>query len=104
MPGRGIIGCMEFAYQPALSVLERLKQVDFVAVVGPTAVGKTSAIKAAIQKWPQIHMVPNTTSRAPRAGEQQGVDYYFRTQQEMEERIARGEYVQVAPQLFGYLY
>lgn len=95
---------MDSAYQPASHILEHLKQVNFVAVVGPTAVGKTSAIKAAIKKWPQIHMVPNTTSRAPRPGEQQGVDYYFRTQQEMEARIAWNEYVQVAPKLFGYLY
>ncbi|HTH72398.1 MAG TPA: hypothetical protein VL737_03505 [Candidatus Pristimantibacillus sp.] len=92
------------SYHPKAETLERLKQVDFVAVVGPTAAGKTVTIKEAIERWPQIHMVRNTTSRPPRRGEQDGVDYYFRTQADMEARVAAGEYVQVAPNLFGYLY
>jgi len=91
-------------YRPAPHVLERLKQLDFVAVVGPTSAGKSTAINDAIKRWPEIHMVLNTTSRPPRAGERQGVDYFFRTREEMEMQISRGEYVQVAPNLFGYLY
>lgn len=91
-------------YKPAPQVLEWLKEVDFVAVVGPTAAGKSAAIQEAISRWPEIHLVPNTTSRPPRPREQDGVDYYFRTQEEMETRIAKGEYVEVAPNLFGYLY
>ncbi len=91
-------------YQPGPQVLERLKQVNFVAVVGPTAAGKTLTIWQAARQWPEIHLVPNTTSRSPRPGERDGVDYFFRTQEEMEARIARQEYVQVAPNLFGYLY
>lgn len=91
-------------YKSAPEALERLKQVDFVAVVAPTATGKTTTIKDAIKRWPEIHMVPNTTSRPARPGEVDGVDYFFRTEEEMQARIARGEYVQVAPKLFGNLY
>jgi guanylate kinase len=91
-------------YQPAPHVLDRLRQVDFIAVVGPTSVGKTTVIKAAMAMEPSLHLVLNNTSRAPRAGEQEGVDYQFRTRQEMEQRIARREYVQVAPSVLGELY
>jgi guanylate kinase len=91
-------------YQPAPHVLDRLKQVDFVAVIAPTATGKTVTIQEAAKWYPMIHQVPALTSRAPRPGEQDGRDYLFRSREEMEVHIARGEYVQVAPNLFGYLY
>lgn len=91
-------------YQPAPEVLERLKQVDFVAVIAPTATGKSVTIKEAVKWYHNIHIVPDITSRAPRPGEQEAGDYLFRSREEMEARIARGEYVQVAPNLFGYLY
>lgn len=91
-------------YKPAPQVLERLKQVDFVAVIAPTATGKSVTISEASKWYPDIHQVPDITSRAPRPGEKDGEDYLFRSREEMEARIARGEYVQVAPNLFGYLY
>ena len=95
---------MHVHYRPAAHVLDRLGQVNFVAVVAPTATGKTTTIKDAVRRWPEIHMVQNTTSRQPRPGERDGVDYFFRTDEDMEARIARGEYVQVAPKLFGHWY
>ncbi len=90
-------------YQPAPQVLERLKQVDFVAIVAPTATGKSVTIKEACKWYQEIHLVPDITSRSPRPGEEEG-GYVFRSREEMEARIARGEYAQVAPNLFGYLY
>lgn len=96
---------MDFSdYQPSHSALAKLKGVDFVAVVGPTAVGKTTLMKAATAADPDLKMVLNNTSRAQRATEQDGVDYHFRTREEMLERIARHEYVQVAPSLLGEIY
>lgn len=96
---------MDFSnYQPAPSVLEKLKNVDFVAVVGPTAVGKTTLMKVAEAIVPSIKMVLNNTSRAKRLGEEDSVDYHFRTKEEMLERIARCEYVQIAPSLLGEIY
>ncbi|HKU18999.1 MAG TPA: hypothetical protein VJP80_07075 [Candidatus Saccharimonadales bacterium] len=96
---------MDFsAYQPAAHVLDRLRRVDFVAVVGPTAVGKTTVIKAAMARDPAIHLVLNNTTRAPRPGEQEGVDYQFRSREEMLARIKRGEYAQVAPSVLGEIY
>lgn len=96
---------MDFSvYQPAPSVLEKLKNVDFVAIVGPTAVGKTTLMKVAAGIEPAITMVLNNTSRTPRPEEVDGVDYHFRTKEEMLERIAKGGYVQVAPSLLGEMY
>jgi len=91
-------------YQPAPHVIDRLKRVRFVAVIGPTAVGKSTLIAAAMQRESSIHLVLNNTTRAPRAGERDGIDYLFQTRAAMETRIAKGEYVQVAPSVLGELY
>ncbi|MBN1174286.1 MAG: hypothetical protein JXA67_19100 [Micromonosporaceae bacterium] len=91
-------------YRPAPKVLARLASVDFVAVVGPSAAGKTTLIREAARREPDLHPVVNNTSRDPRPDELDGADYRFETRAGMDERIARREYVQVAPNAFGDLY
>ena len=91
-------------YQPAAQVLERLAEVDFVAVVGPSAVGKTTLIREAMRRESGLRLVLNNTSRPPRPDECHGVDFRFESRQRMEERIAEREYVQVAPTVFGDWY
>lgn len=91
-------------YRPNPAVLERLKQVHFVAVVGPTASGKSTLIQSAVQRDPGVHMVRNNTSRAPRPHEIGTGEYNFPSRAEMEARIEQGEYVQVAPTVLGDLY
>lgn len=95
---------VDAAYQPATDVLERLRQVDFVAVVGPTAVGKSTLIARARALSPQLHEVMNNTSRAPRPGEQDGVDFNFKTREEMQIEMARHRYAQVMVHPSGDLY
>lgn len=96
---------MEYtAYSPAPGVLERLKSVTLVAVIGPTAVGKSTLINAAIARDPHIHLVLNNTSRDPRPGERDGIDYIFRKREDMLADMKKGLYVQVAPSVFGDLY
>ncbi|HSX17436.1 MAG TPA: hypothetical protein VLH86_05050 [Patescibacteria group bacterium] len=91
-------------YQPAPQVLEQLKQINFVAVVGPSAVGKTTLIREAMKHDATLHLVLNNTSRDPRPDEREGIDYRFESRARMEEGIMRHEFVQVAPSVFGDLY
>lgn len=91
-------------YKPNSIVLEGLSNVDFVAVVGPTAVGKTTLIEEAMKQDARLHLVRVTTSRIPRPDEEDGKDYHFRTKSEMEKQIQAGAFVQVAPTVFGDLY
>jgi guanylate kinase len=95
---------MHVHYRPAPQVLDHLNSVDFVGVVGPTASGKTTLLKAALQREPRLRRVPSSTSRAPRPGERDGVDFRFLSKEVMQERIQRSEYVQVAPAVLGDLY
>jgi len=90
-------------YTPAPHVLDHLKQVRLVAVVGPTAAGKNTVIEAAMARDPQIRLLRNNTSRERRPGESDR-EYRFLTREAMEARMAKGEYVLVAPSIFGDYY
>jgi guanylate kinase len=90
-------------YQPSPAVLAYVRNVDFVGVVGPTAVGKSTLIERAMTRDRSIHLVRSTTSRDPRPGEVDGVDMHFRSMAHMEARRAHHEYI-TAVQLFGNIY
>jgi guanylate kinase len=83
-------------YQPAPDVIRHLQEIDFVAVVGPTAVGKTTLIKAAVAREPRLHMLVGGTSRDPRPGEQDRVDFHFGNREDMLARIQKGAYATLA--------
>jgi len=91
-------------YKPNDDVLDKLRGISLTAVVGPTAVGKSTVMRAAIKQDPSLRYVVFTTSRPPRPQEKDGVDYHFKTREEMEARIVKGEYVNVAPEVLGGLY
>lgn len=91
-------------YTPNEQVLARLNGVHFVAVVGPTAAGKSTLIREALARNNSLHVVRNNTSRPPRPGEEGGIEYRFHTREEMLERIKRREYVQIAPVVLEHLY
>lgn len=91
-------------YRPAPEALGHLNEVDFVAVVGPTAVGKTTLIKTAVAREQNMHMLVAGTSRAIRAGEQDGIDFHYGTPEAMRARAAKGEYVTCIPGVSGDLY
>lgn len=96
---------MDFSgYQPQPEILERLRNVDFVAVVGPTAVGKSTLMMSAVINHPGMFLIPTQTSRMPREGEIDGLGIRFRPKQEMLDRIAQHQFVQVAPSLLGDIY
>lgn len=91
-------------YTPNTEVLERMKQVRFVAFVGPTAAGKSTLIREIINADPIFSMVRSTTSRPPRPSEASKGEFAFRSREEMQARITNKEYVQVAPIVLDHLY
>jgi len=48
-----------------------------VVLAGPTAVGKGTVARQIRRDFPNVHLSISATTRAPRPGEQDGVDYYF---------------------------
>jgi guanylate kinase len=67
-----------------------------VSVSGPSGVGKGTVLKRVSemieQKWPgRATYSISATTRSPRPGETDGVEYHFRTKEEFEKMIETGE-------------
>ena len=78
---------------PAGSVTGAVKA--FV-ITGPSGVGKGTVIRALRERHPEIGLSISATTRAPREGEEDGVDYHFMSDDEFDRRVAAGEFVEHA--------
>jgi guanylate kinase len=65
-------------------------------ITGPSGVGKGTLIRGLLERVPQLGLSVSATTRAPRPGETQGVDYHFLGPDEFEQRVAAGEFVEHA--------
>jgi guanylate kinase len=73
---------------------------------GPSGAGKTALMTQLRAREPRVHYAITATTRAPRPGEQHGVDYLFCSEQEFLELLDRGGFVEYAriPPPDGCLY
>src|SRR5690606_12801993 len=65
-------------------------------ISAPSGGGKTSLIKALLSRVNGITVSVSHTTRAPRPGEQDGVDYHFVDAAEFERLVAAGEFLEHA--------
>jgi guanylate kinase len=65
-------------------------------ITGPSGVGKGTLIRGLMERLPELELSVSATTRAPRAGEREGVDYHFLTREEFDRRVAQGEFVEHA--------
>lgn len=72
-------------------------------VAAPSGAGKTSLVKALLQKDAAIRLSVSYTTRAPRPGEVNGVDYHFVSVDEFRQMAARGEFLESA-EVYGNHY
>jgi guanylate kinase len=65
-------------------------------ITGPSGVGKGTLIRGLLERVPQLELSVSATTREPRLGERDGIDYHFLTPQEFTRRVAAGEFVEHA--------
>jgi guanylate kinase len=65
-------------------------------IAGPTAVGKGTVVRELLAKNPEILVSVSATTRTPRVGEVDGVDYYFVTNEAFDDMIANDELLEYA--------
>jgi guanylate kinase len=65
-------------------------------ITGPSGVGKGTLIRHLRDRIPALELSVSATTRAPRAGEQEGRDYHFLTREEFARRVAHDEFVEHA--------
>jgi guanylate kinase len=63
-------------------------------ITGPSGVGKGTLIHGLRSRIPAIQLSVSATTRAPRAGERDAVDYHFLSAAEFGARRERGEFVE----------
>ncbi|WP_326546909.1 guanylate kinase [Mycolicibacterium sp. ND9-15] len=61
-----------------------------VVLSGPSAVGKSTVVRCLRERVPDLHFSVSVTTRAPRPGEVDGVDYSFVTPDRFRDLIAEG--------------
>ncbi|MGC2372327.1 MAG: guanylate kinase [Solirubrobacteraceae bacterium] len=65
-------------------------------ITGPSGVGKGTLIRGLMERVPRLELSVSATTRAPRPGERDGVDYHFLSSAEFERRVQAGEFVEHA--------
>jgi guanylate kinase len=65
-------------------------------ITGPSGVGKGTLIRGLLERMPELELSVSATTRAPRPGERDGVDYHFLTPEEFDDRVKAGEFVEHA--------
>ncbi len=67
-----------------------------VVLSGPSAVGKSTVVRCLRERIPNLHFSVSATTRAPRPGEVDGVDYHFVTPERFQQMIDQGELLEWA--------
>jgi guanylate kinase len=65
-------------------------------ITGPSGVGKGTLIRGLLSRVPELELSVSATTRAPRPGEQDGVDYHFLAPEQFEAHVAAGDFVEHA--------
>ncbi|MFE7742337.1 guanylate kinase [Nocardia sp. NPDC057455] len=77
-------------------MIEHTRKGRLVVLVGPSAVGKSTVVRCVRERLPDLVFSVSATTRAPRPGEVDGVDYHFVSRAEFDAMIEAGELLEWA--------
>jgi guanylate kinase len=69
---------------------------EVFVITGPSGVGKGTLIRGVLERVPELALSVSATTRSPRPGERDGVDYHFLDPDEFEARAVAGDFVEHA--------
>jgi len=67
-----------------------------IVISGPSGAGKGTICREWLRKHPETVLSISATTRAPRPGEKDGVNYFFKTHDEFMAMIENGEFLEYA--------
>ena len=67
-----------------------------IVISGPSGAGKGTICKALLEKHDNIYISVSATTRSPRVGEVEGVNYYFLTKEDFEEKVRENGFLEYA--------
>ncbi len=65
-------------------------------ISGPSGVGKSTIVSEVLRKKEDIFLSVSATTRTKRAGEQEGINYYYKTEAEFLKMLEEGEFLEWA--------
>jgi guanylate kinase len=65
-------------------------------ITGPSGVGKGTLIRTLRERVPELELSVSATTRSPRPGERDGVDYHFLSDERFDELVREGAFVEHA--------
>lgn len=74
-----------------------------IVISGPSGAGKGTICKALLEKHKDLYLSVSATTRSPRAGEVEGVNYYFLTREEFQSKIDGNGFLEHA-EVYGNCY
>lgn len=73
-----------------------------VVVSGFSGAGKGTLMKALVERYDNYALSVSATTRAPREGERDGIEYFFKTREEFEQMIKEDQLVEYAQYVGNY--
>lgn len=73
-----------------------------IVLSGPSGVGKGTVCKALLQQTDDLTYSVSVTTREPRAGEVDGVNYFFKTREQFKQMIEKDELLEYAEYVGNY--
>lgn len=83
------------SYRPSSGIVQEFGHSRFAVIAGPTGAGKDT-LRDALVSSPNFIKILSTTSRPPRPGEQDGVEYHFRDLEFFNQGLAEKRFLQAA--------
>ena len=65
-------------------------------ITGPSGVGKGTLVNQLLERHPQIWLSVSATTRSPRQGEQDGIQYFFHSRDRFDALVASGGFLEWA--------
>ncbi|MBQ4086718.1 MAG: guanylate kinase [Clostridia bacterium] len=67
-----------------------------VVFSGPSGSGKGTVLAEVMKRYPDMEFSVSATTRAPREGEKDGVNYFFKTKEEFQDMVENGGFIEWA--------
>lgn len=73
-----------------------MQAAKLIVLTGPSGVGKGTLLRSLLARHPELYFSISATTRQPRPGEVEGVNYYFVSREKFEQMVTRGELLEWA--------
>lgn len=77
-------------------MISKVEQGKLIIISGPSGSGKTTVVNELCKLEPQLQRSISVTTREPREGEKDGIQYYFLSESEFKKKVEKGEFAEWA--------